>query len=276
MRYSSAWFLILMLVLSVGCKKKKRAAKPEGKVLASVDGIYLEEKDLGLFNLDTFRVGSAMKDDIIKNWVKTTLFYLQAKEMKLDTLDMVQRRLKWSERTILAQEYLNLVEKNLTIDDSEVKNLIEKEKPYFETGVKLLIIFLDDSVRGMGIRKALRRGGRVERRMLRRLRDDPTVSVMNTGWVNLGSFIYEYQGIPGRLLEEIKKMQVGEVSRVFGGKGSYVIVKMLGRKKMEVDVQNLTSFLKGLLLYRKRAKLEDSLYNYLKTKYSVRVEGGTY
>lgn len=262
--------LFLPLLLLINCERQE----PEKGVIVRVGSEKLTEDDLKLFGISETQMEGDMNKALIENWVKSTLFYLAAKKEGLDRLPEMRRKLKWSERSILAQEYLSRKLKEVRVEDSEIEDVLKRGGDLFSEGVDLLIIFFSDSVRGEGIIKALKQRGRRYRRELLKLREDPDVSVMQTGMVNLGSFIYEFEGIPEGLKGNITRMKKGEVSDIYPAEEGYVLIKVLNRQSLEVDEEKTKEFLRQILLNRKRQKMEDSLYEVLKKEFEIDFEGG--
>jgi parvulin-like peptidyl-prolyl isomerase len=261
--------IFLFIPLFINCGREKIEEKG---VIVRVGNEKLTKDDLKLFGVS--EVNEELNKALIENWIKSTLFYLAAKREGLDKLPEMKRRLKWSERSILAQEYLSRKSSEITVSDEEIDEILRRERDLFSEGVKLLIVFFSDSVRGKGIKRALGKRGRRLEREIRKLRDDPSISVMQTDFVNLGSFLYEFEGIPKELKENIVRMKVGEISDVYPVEGGYVLVKMLSRSNLEIDTLETREFLRQVLLSRKRQELEDSLYELLKGEFEIVFEGG--
>jgi len=262
--------LLSLLLLLINCGREE----PEEDVIVRIGDEKLTKDDLKLFGISEVKMEGDLNTALIENWIKSTLFYLAAKKEGLDKLPEMKRKLKWSERSILAQEYLSRKSQEISVDNIEIEEILTRKGDLFSKGVNLLIIFFPDSVRGEGIIKALSLRGRRYRRELDKLREDPNISVMQTGIVNLGSFLYEFEGIPERLKENIPKMRIGEISDIYPVEGGFVLVKLLAKKPLEVDTLETKEFLRQVLIQRKRQKMEDSLYNVLKREFNVIIEGG--
>ncbi len=273
MRKSILLFLGALLILS-GCKSKEEM--PEGKILARVDGIYLTDKDLEVLKVPGLDWSEEDKSLLLDNWIKNTLFYLGAKEEGLDQDPLLRRRLLWSERMLLAQEYLKRKAQSITVSDEEVENLLRDKEELFKQGISVVVVFFSDSSRIRYVRRLLSRRGRRFKYALVELRNQSDMSVTELDSINLGYFMLEFKGIPESLKEKLRWMRKGAVSKAYRVNDEFVVIKLKERFPLVPQRSEIRSYLRQILYEAKRAALEDSLLKELKQKFKVeKIPGGS-
>ncbi len=264
MRY---WPIIILSLLTLSCNEKK-PSEVEVKVIARVGDDVLTEKDLkALLNKDSSLDSKRVKS-FVEEWIRNTLFYLAAKREGLEQDSDVQRRVEWSKKVTLAQEYWTKKLQEVSVPKEEVDSIFKEKGYLFGNSVNLVMVYFEDPLRGKPIRKMLRNSRRY-RRFLRSLAKDPSVSVEWTGWVNLGYLFYEYQALPFGVESLVVKMNKGSVSPVISTKGGNLVFRLLGKKKVEVDTVEVKKVLTQVLLDKRRKELEDSLERKLRDSFPV-------
>lgn len=265
--------LVSLSLLFLSCGRKKDHA-PQGKILARVGDEVLTEGDLKLLLPDSSLLSDKKSKSFIDEWVRNTLFYLAAKSDGLDRDSGVLRRLKWTKKVTLAEEYWAHEIAKLNVPKESVDSLWKAKNYLFGSSVNLILVFFEDPLRGDHIRKRLRDSRRYKR-YLRYLTTDPTVNVQRTGWINIGYLFYEYKALPEGAESLVLNMKKGDVSPVIAFNGSYFVFKILGKKEEKVDSIEVKNILTQILVDKKRRNLEDSLENNLKKSFPIWTGGLT-
>ncbi|MCD6382404.1 MAG: peptidyl-prolyl cis-trans isomerase [Candidatus Hydrothermae bacterium] len=265
--------LLTVVLMLTACKKEE---KPQGKAIARVDGIYLLEEDLKVLQVPGLSWSEEDRSLLLDNWIRNTLLYLGAREEGLDQDPLLKRKLLWSERMLLAQEYLKRKSAGLTVTDEEIDSFLKDREELFKQGISIVIVFFSDSNRAPYIRKLLRRRGRRYRYAMEELRNQSDINVTELDSVNLGYFFLEFRSIPEVLKEKLRWMRKGQVSKVFSADGEYVIIKLLEKFPLVPQKSEVRSYIRQVLYERKRAALEDSLVEALRKKFKVeKISGGS-
>ncbi|MCD6131419.1 MAG: hypothetical protein J7J61_04870, partial [Candidatus Hydrothermae bacterium] len=71
-------------------------------------------------------------------------------------------------------------------------------------------------------------------------------------------------------VKSVANLKIGEIAGPISMDGFYVYIKLLGATQVKYNPDEIKSLLRDYLLNKKKQSVEDSLYNYLLTKYSVR------
>ncbi len=267
---------LLLLTAALMLTACKKAEKPRGKAIARVDGIYLLEEDLKVLQVPGLSWSEEDKSLLLDNWIRNTLLYLGAKDEGLDQDPLLKRKLLWSERMLLAQEYMKRKAASLTVTDEEIDGFLKDREELFKQGISIVIVFFSDSSRAPYIRRLLLRRGRRYRYAMEELRNQSDINVTELDSVNLGYFYLEFRSIPEVLKEKLRWMRKGQVSKAFSADGEYVIIKLLERFPLVPQKSEIRSYIRQVLYERKRIALEDSLVEALRKKFEVeKISGGS-
>jgi len=130
--------LILILGLSLlagaGCKKEQ----PQGQVVARVNKTVLTESDVKDYLPNgAAGISPAQKEEFLRRWVDTELFYQEAVKKGLDKDPKVAKQLRDLKREILANQLLQkeVVEKQ-SVTEAEVKAYFDLHQTEFQNNVR--------------------------------------------------------------------------------------------------------------------------------------------
>ena len=145
--------LVLMLLAGAGCKKEQ----PQGQVVARVNKTVLTDGDVKDYLPNgAAGISPAQKEEFIRRWVDTELFYQEAIKKGLDKDPKVAKQLRDLKREILANQLLQkeVVEKQV-VGEAEVKAYFDQHQTEFQNNIRYSQIVVQSPEEAASIKTAL-------------------------------------------------------------------------------------------------------------------------
>ncbi|MDP2806647.1 MAG: peptidyl-prolyl cis-trans isomerase [bacterium] len=221
--------LVLILGLSLlagaGCKKEQ----PQGQVVARVNKAVLTDSDVKDYLPNgAAGISPAQKEEFLRRWVDTELFYQEAVKKGLDKDPKVAKQLRDLKREILANQLLQkeVVEKQ-NVSEAEVKAYFELHQTEFQNNVRYSQIVVQSPEEAAAIKSAL--DGGADFAKIARERSLDAASRANGG--DMAGYLQRGSGEMPLDFEEklfaLAKGQTSDAIKLFNG---YFIIKVTDRK----------------------------------------------
>ena len=266
--------VILIVVKLMG--RGKAAQKPSeslGKVIAQVDGLKLYEKDLEFFRGAGYRWTENEKKDFVKQWTRYALLYLAAKESGFADDPLIKRKLQLNSQFALVQEFENRKLQSIQVSATEIDSLYKAHMDKFPYSIDLLIVYAPNDGKRQQVVQMLenKRGSRLFQ-AVEELKADTSLTVFETGNMNLGVFYLSYNNFNGTLREKVVNLSTGQIDCVPVPDGGYICAFVLSKQKSpQVDEFRLKNFIHQYILTQKQKALEDSLIAEMRQKYEIKI-----
>jgi len=246
----------------VGCPKK------QGKPLAQVDGSTLTADEVTLQIPAEYRKMMTSNDieNFLRSWAENEMLFLEAKRLGIDKEDSVQLLIDVYTKRILA-EALKLREfGKITVTEDETRKYFDEHKEEFLYAVKMSQIVLTERADADKTLEEIKAGADFVKLAREKsiLRDRNPSGI--TDYFTRGNFF-------GDIEEIVFRMKVGGVSPVIAAPdGSFLIVKMLDRKKIKdnIDFYEVRDYIRDRVIGDpRRREVLNVLMTRLKTSYKV-------
>lgn len=216
---------VLSLLAGAGCKKEL----PQGQVVARVNKTVLTEADVKDYLPNgAAGISPAQKEEFLRRWVDTELFYQEALKKGLDKDPKVAKQLRDLKREILANQLLQkeVVEKQ-SVSEAEVKTYFDMHQTEFQNNVRYSQIVVQSPEEAASIKTALNGGADFAKLAKERSLDGN--SRANGG--DMAGYLQRGSGEMPLDFEEklfaLAKGQTSEVIKLFNG---YFIIKVTDKK----------------------------------------------
>ena len=217
---------------------------------------------------------------LVERWVNITLLYLAAKEGKLFEDPEVKRKLFESEKTILAEAYLQKSLPEIKITEEEMKEYYQRHTAEFKQpeGVKLkhILFYVPKDADNKTKEKALNRAKQVRAQLLKgakfeefaKIYSDDTASREKGGDLGIlrkGETIPEFE-------EKVFKLKPGEISEPILSPYGYHLVKV--EKKVPEEIlpfEKVKDLVRERLKGEKEKETMEKIIEDLAKKYQPRI-----
>jgi EpsD family peptidyl-prolyl cis-trans isomerase len=145
--------LVLMALAGAGCKKEQ----PQGQVVARVNKTVLTDSDVKDYLPNgAAGISPAQKEEFLRRWVDTELFYQEAIKKGLDKDPKVAKQLRDLKREILANQLLQkeVVEKQ-AVSETEVRSYFDLHQTEFQNNIRYSQIVVQSPEEAASIKAAL-------------------------------------------------------------------------------------------------------------------------
>lgn len=217
--------LIAALSLTAGCKKEL----PQGQVVARVNKTVLTESDVKDYLPNgAAGISAAQKEEFLRRWVDTELFYQEALKKGLDKDPKVAKQLRDLKREILANQLLQkeVVEKQ-NVSEADVRTYFDQHQAEFQNNVRYSQIVVQSPEEAAAIKTALNGGADFVKTAKERSLD--ANSRANGG--DMAGYLQRGSGEMPLDFEEklfaLAKGQTSDVIKLFNG---YFIIKVTDKK----------------------------------------------
>ncbi len=261
--------IILLIALLINCKK--REIKEKNYPVAKVGKIAITKKELEMHfpsNLKPF-VDEEEKKRVLNLGIETLLYYLAAKDEGFLNDSIIRLRIKWSERLILAEEYIKRkVESKIQIKPSEVENFYEINRNNFEKDITIAYVIGGNKNQLEEIRNKMINSK--PEKVIEELKSLPNI-IANIEKTNLGVLKIN-PDLPLPFINAVLNLKTGEISGVVEiSPFRYAIVKLIDEKKTDSKREDLLKIINSYLYLQKTKAKKDSIINSLKQKYKVEI-----
>jgi parvulin-like peptidyl-prolyl isomerase len=248
-------FVALMLPVLAGCP-----SKPQGEVVASVNGDVLTKEELQDLVPEGFTVDRENLPKILDKWVSNTLMYREALKRGIGDEEKTKHYLKRLERDYLVNELLDRLTSSVSVSQADMLDYFNAHKDEFGDEVKMTRIVLPDSMMAEQTLAEIRAGGDFAKLAKERSQDQLLEAGQESRYFARGVGDPRQGGDPG-LEEAIFSLKKGEVSNVVPTQEGYQIIKLVDRKKVRSDVSfaEYKDYIQAILAFRQSQQMVDSL-----------------
>ncbi len=258
--------LMMIIFLTFCTNIKKQTEEKDINVIAKVGNIKITEKDLkaGLENLP-IELSKEQKENLKEELIKTAIFYLAAKEEKLDTNSNIKLKIEWLERSILAQEYLKLKYGNRTIPPDEVESFIKSNISKFSKKFNIIFVQFFDTTLKSEIKELLLDLNRtpVAAKKLDEMVRKGMISAQPMS-INLGIASFDFSE---DVINDLLKSNKNSVLGPYKVQNSYIYIKVIDNLEDNPNSNEIKQAVFQVLLIKEQQKFMDSLYNALRGRY---------
>jgi peptidyl-prolyl cis-trans isomerase C len=248
-------FLILLLL--VNC------AEQEKDVIVTVDGSKLTKQEFEQYlpDVDIKNMGEDRIQVFIDDWIQQEVLYLQAKKMGMHEEDSIKFVLGQYTKNFLAMELVRKEFGTTTVTEKEIRDYFEQHKDEFLYAVKLGQMVLPTREIALRTSEEIKAGADffklARERSLTRYQDPENPKII-TDYLPRG-MIADFA-----IEEVIFGMKAGEISEAVPYvQGTYLIVKMIDKKKIKARVE-LSDEIRGQIYnYLLAAKYQNFLVSYV-------------
>ncbi|MBS4536568.1 peptidylprolyl isomerase [Clostridium sp. D2Q-14] len=243
----------------------------ENKVLAVVEGREITEQDLQLL-LQSLGQQQAMqfnseegREKLLEELINQELFYLDAKERKLDEEDEFKAELEKAKDNLLKQYSMRALLNKIDVTDEEVTEYYNSNKDMFKQGEQAQAkhILVDNEEKANKIIKEINDGLSFEEGAKKYSTCPSKEKGGDLGFFTKGRMVPEFE-------EAAFDMNVGEISEPVKTQFGYHIIKLEDKKdEKQLSLDEVSVQLKQQLIGMKQNKLYLDKTNKLKEKYSV-------
>jgi len=258
--YIASGMLILLSLFS--CAKKEK-----GEVIAEIDGLKITREEIDLQLPAGTKNDTNIYENFKRDYIKKAIFYKAAEEEGFLKRPDIETKLKIEKIKLVSESYLDDKLSSITVGENEVEKMFDEFKDYFNKDAELLILYYKDTTQSSLYKNILKlRGWRLSREIKALMKSNAVVGI-DTIKSNLGEL---YLNLGKGFVESVENLKVGEIAGPISMDGFYVYIKLLGATQVKYNPDEIKSLLRDYLLNKKKQSVEDSLYNYLLTKYRVR------
>jgi len=225
-------FMVLSGLIAMGCGKKS-ADQP---AIARVNKAVLVQQDFndvvpeGMTN-----VTPAQKEEFVRRWVNTELFYQEAVKKGLDKDPKIAKQIRDLQKEILANQFIQkeIVEK-LKVTDAEAKEYFDNHQEEYQSEIKLSQILTATEDQAQMIKASLDNGEDFAK-LARDKSLDPTTKDKGG---DLGIYLRRGSGqIPIDFEEKVFSLKKGGVSDPIKLSDGYHIMKVTDRRTSPQSVK---------------------------------------
>jgi peptidyl-prolyl cis-trans isomerase C len=265
-------FVALLLPVLAGCP-----SKPQGEVVASVNGDVLTKEELQALVPEGFTVDRENLPKILDKWVSNTLMYQEAVKRGLNDSEETKLYLKRLERDYLVNELLDKLTSSVSVGQSDMLAYFEEHKSEFGDEVKIVRIVLPDSMLAEQTLAEIRAGADFAKLAKERSQDQLLEGGQESRYFARGVGDPRMGGDPA-LEEAIFALDKGEVSNVVPTQEGYQIIKLVDRKKVKSDVSfgEFKDYIEAILSYRASQELVDEVLTGLRDSAKVELKPDAY
>lgn len=261
MKYSNVVLSIFLLGF-FSCAKKEK-----GKVIAEIDGLKITREEIELQLPAGTKNDANIYENFKRDYIKKAIFYKAALEEGFLKRPDIETKLKIEKIKLVSESYLDDKLSSITVSENEVEKMFNEFKDYFNKDAELLILYYKDTTQSSLYKNILKLPRWRLSREIKALMKSNSVVGIDTIKSNLGEL---YLNLGRDFVKSVENLKIGEIAGPITMDGFYVYIKLMGESYVKYDPENIKSLLKDYLLNKKRQSVEDSLYNYLLTKYRVR------
>ncbi len=261
--------IIIIVIILVSCTKKETSTKlsEDSNVIARVGDIKITERDLsiGLENLPGIELTKEQKENLKDELIKTSVFYLAAKEEKFDTNSNLNLKIEWIKRSIIAQEYLKSKYGNRMPSQSEVENYIKTNVSKFSKKVNMIIVQFFDTTLKSQVKELLLDLNRTP--VAGKQLDDMVRKGMIIAQplsLNLGVASFDFADT---VINDLLKANKNDVLGPYRIQNAYAYIKVLDKLEDNPNSNEIKQAVFQILTLKDQQHFMDSLYNALKSKY---------
>ncbi|MEO0143860.1 MAG: peptidyl-prolyl cis-trans isomerase [candidate division WOR-3 bacterium] len=258
---------IMFILLTFCTNVKKQTEEKDVDIIAKVGDIKITEKDLkiGLENLPGIELTKEQKESLKDELIKTAVFYLAAKEEKLDTNSNINLKIEWIKRSILAQEYLKMKYGNRAITPEEVENFIKSNISKFSKKFNIIFVqFLDTTLKNeikellLDLNRTPVAGKKLDDMVRKGIISAQPMSI------NLGIASFDFSE---NVINDLLKANKNDVLGPYKVQNSYIFVKVVDKLDDNPNTNEIKQAVFQILTLKDQQKFMDSLYNALKGRY---------
>ncbi|MCS7245794.1 MAG: hypothetical protein N2504_06380 [candidate division WOR-3 bacterium] len=261
--------LYVSFLLVLACKTEKKEPKDENEnLIAKVGNIKITEEDLkiGLENLPGIELTKEQEESLKDELIRTSVFYLAAKDEKFDTSKTLNTKIEWIKRSIIASEYLKYKYGNRMPTESEINNFISSNISKFSKKVELIVIEFRDTLLSNQIRELLLDLNRtpVAGKRLDEMSRKGMILLQPIPSANLGILSFDFNDT---IVNTILNSKNGSVLGPYKIRNSYGYIKIVNIAEDDPYKNELKQAVFQFLILQSQKRFMDSLYNVLKPKY---------
>ena len=247
--------LALALLALAGCQKKQSPSEP---AIARVNQAVLVQQDINDLLPDGMSsIPQAQREEFVRRWIDTELFYQEAVKMGLDKDPKVSKQIKDLQKEILANQFIQkqMVDKG-RVDEDESRRYFETHQDQYQSEVRLSQILTATPEQAQLVMAALS-GGEDFAKLAREKSLDPTTSGRGG---DLAAYLRRGSGqVPVDFEEKIFSLKKGEFSQPIRMSDGYHIMKVTDirpspQKVKFEDVRD--DLIYGLTMVRQRDRFE--------------------
>jgi peptidyl-prolyl cis-trans isomerase C len=258
-------FIILIIFWHLmGCEKN------EERILAKVGKAVLTESQFYSL-IPTQMIGQltpGQKRELLKKWIDTELVYQQGIKENIHKDPEIKLKLKELERELIANKFLELkLAKVGGVDEWEIREYFESHKEDYNTERKAAQIVVSDSQQAVRVMNKLHEGEKFSE-VAKKYSIDPSAQrggVM--GYIRRGDMpqLPEFE----EALFNLKK--IGDISGIVKTVYGYHIIKLLGVKKLdkEVEYETVKESLREYLIFKKQKRVFSDFLEELRKKTKI-------
>jgi len=244
----------------------------QGKILARVGDEVLTLEDFYILIPNQYLRGlnAFEKEELVNQWIKTSLFYQAALEEDVDKEEGMRTRLRQVEREVLANEFLaRRLPTEIYVEDSTARNYFEKYKDEFTYECKAAQVVVPTESEAQVVLDRLERGESFAK-LARELSVDPSSK-------NDGAVGYIRRGDMPNMPEFEEALfsltKTGDISNIVRSAYGYHIIKLLDRRtlKKKVQYEDVKDGIKQILLTKKRSTTLEKLFTKLQNEKEIEV-----
>ncbi|HID93581.1 MAG TPA: hypothetical protein EYP60_05745 [bacterium (Candidatus Stahlbacteria)] len=244
----------------------------QGKILARVGDEVLTLEDFYILIPNQYLRGLTAfeKEELVKQWIKTSLFYQAALEEGIDKEEEMRTRLEQVKREVLANEFLaRHLPTEIYVEDSTAKNYFEKHKNEFAYECKAAQIVVPTEGEAQAVLDRLKRGESFAK-LARELSIDPSSKNGGViGYIRRG----DMPNMPEFEEALFSLKNVGDISDIVRSVYGYHIIKLLDKRmlKRKVQYKDVKDGIKEILLTKQRSATLEEIFTKLQSEKNIDV-----
>ena len=244
----------------------------QGKILARVGDEVLTLEDFYILIPSQYLRGLTAfeKEELVKQWIKTSLFYQAALEEEVDKEEGMRTRLKQIEREVLANEFVaRHLPTEIYVEDSTAKNYFEEHKNEFTYECKAAQIVVPTETEAQVVLDRLKRGESFTK-LARELSVDPSSKNDGViGYIRRG----DMPNMPEFEEALFSLRDIGSTSDIVRSAYGYHIIKLLDKRtlKKKIQYEDVKDGIKQILLTKQRSATLEGLFTKLQSEKKIEV-----
>ncbi len=245
--------IVLSILFLIFIKYSRNESEHDANIVAYVGKQDISARDFQLnyeFGFSLLKKTNDRKYSYLKYMINEVLLSQEGYRLGFDKSEKVKNQEKQLLRELLVEELFRIkVDKNIIITDNEIKDAIKKStvkwKLRYWVELKLKNAFdVYDSMQVRGYTKV------VQEILADNPEENRNLKDLETGYLT-------WMDVPPELLEKIKNLKIGEISRPIELQGVYLIVQITDINRSGIssyDYQNTYKRFKEILFYREQKK----------------------